>query len=47
MESLLHFLSNYLDFAVRSLAELVDDQMRIKSINVVEEKGDLKTDRAL
>ena len=40
-------MTDHFDLAVRSLAELVDDQVRVVLTEVVEEDRDPKTDRAL
>ena len=40
-------MSDHLNFAVRSLAELVDDQVRVVSTEVVKEDRDPENDRAL
>ena len=44
---LFHVLTDHFDFAVRSLSELVDDQVRIVTTEVVEEHRDFEADRAL
>ena len=40
-------LTDNFDFAVRSLSELVNDQVRIVATKVVEEHWDFEADRAL
>ena len=47
MEILFYILTNHLDLALRSLPELVNDQVRVVSTEVVEEDRDSETDRAL
>ena len=47
LEILLHILTDHLGLALRSLHELVDDQVRVVFTEVVEEDRDLETDRLL
>ena len=47
LEVLLHVLPDHFDLEVRSLAELVNDQMGIITTEVVEEYRNLEADRAL
>ena len=47
LEILLHILTDHFDLAVRSLAELVDDQVSVVSTEVVTEYRDPETERAL
>ena len=47
LQILFYVLSDYLNLAVRSLAELVKDQMSIIITEVVEEDRNPETDRAL
>ena len=46
LKILLYVLTDHLDFAVRSCAVLVDDQVRVISTKVVNKNRDLETDRS-
>ena len=47
LEILFHVLSDNFDFALRSLSELVDNQMRVVATEVVKKHWDLEAYRAL
>ena len=44
LKVLFHILFDHFNFAVRSISELVDDQVPVVSTEIVKEDGDSETD---